>query len=134
MEFINMIVLDTHIWLWWILQDNNNLSKERFQKIEQAEEIAVSAISCFEIAWLEQHKRITLPFSKQEWFKLALEGSGIILLPISPEIATVAVELPEHHSDPQDRIIIATAIVHQANLMSSDRKFSFYKELESKLI
>jgi len=44
------------------------------------------------------------------------------------------VELPDHHSDPQDRIIIATALVNNANLMSSDKKFSSYQELGKMLI
>jgi PIN domain nuclease of toxin-antitoxin system len=65
---------------------------------------------------------------------MALDGSGIILLPITPEIACKAVDLSEHHSDPQDRIIIATSLIHNALLMSSDKKFVQYKELGSRLI
>jgi PIN domain nuclease of toxin-antitoxin system len=44
------------------------------------------------------------------------------------------VDLPEHHSDPQDRIIIATALSQDAQLMSADRKFSRYKELADRLL
>lgn len=43
-------------------------------------------------------------------------------------------DMPEHHSDPQDRIIIATSLAHDARLMSSDKKFSLYKELKNILI
>jgi len=56
-----MIVLDTHIWLWWINNQVNQLSDRRRQQIDRAEVVGVSAISCFEVAWLEQHGRITLP-------------------------------------------------------------------------
>ena len=49
-------------------------------------------------------------------------------------IATRAVDLYEHHSDPQDRIIIATALEHKAKLMSDDRKFPKYTELDGLLL
>lgn len=96
--------------------------------------IAVSAISCFEIAWLERHQRIILPCQPTEWFEKALSHSGIELLPITPAIAARAVNLPEHHSDPQDRIIIASAIEHNAKLMSDDSKFPMYLELQGRLL
>jgi PIN domain nuclease of toxin-antitoxin system len=65
---------------------------------------------------------------------MALGGSGILMLPVTPDIACMAVDLTEHHSDPQDRIIIATSIVHNALLMSSDKKFPLYEELKNTLI
>jgi PIN domain nuclease of toxin-antitoxin system len=129
-----MIVLDTHIWLWWINNDVDLLGQNRVHLIQSADIVSVSAISCFEVAWLDVHGRIELPCSKSVWFEKALEGSGITLIPITPAIATTAVELPEHHSDPQDRIIIATALNHGAQLMSADRKFLHYKEIVKSLL
>jgi PIN domain nuclease of toxin-antitoxin system len=102
--------------------------------LEPAEIIAVSAISCFEIAWLERHGRISMTCQPTEWFEKALSHSGIELLPITPAIATRAVNMQEHHSDPQDRIIIASAIEHNAKLMSDDGKFPLYLELEGRLL
>ena len=121
-------------WLWWVNQDTANLAIDRAEQVANADIVAVSAISCFEVAWLEHHGRIVLPAGKGEWFEKALDGSGIKLLPVTPEIAGRAVELPEHHSDPQDRIIIATALAHDASLMSADRKFRGYTELENRLV
>ena len=129
-----MIVLDTHIWLWWVNGDDTLLGAQRKQRIESCDQAAVSAISCFEIAWLERHGRITLPYDRDSWFDKALANSGITLLPVTPHVAGAAVDLPEHHSDPQDRIIIATAIAHDACLMSADRKFPLYRELEGRLL
>lgn len=134
MEFACMIILDTHIWIWWINNEFRLVSSDRQQSLANADVVAVSAISCFEVAWLERHRRISLPCQPVEWFEKALSQSGIILLPITPAIAARAVDLPEHHSDPQDRIIIATAIEHQALLMSDDRKFSTYMELNGCLV
>jgi len=58
----------------------------------------------------------------------------MMLLPITPAISTSAVHLHEHHSDPQDRIIIATALLHDAKLMSDDGKFPKYIELKGRLL
>ena len=128
-----MIILDTHAWLWWINRDSK-LKTKWIEAIEQAENVGVSAISLFEVSWLEQHKRIGLPCPRLEWFDKALTGSQIQLIPIVPEIASQAVALPEHHSDPQDRIIIATALVHNASLISADKKFNLYERLRDKLV
>ena len=129
-----MIVLDTHIWLWWVNQDEHLLKPTWRDLIEPSETLCVSAISCFEVAWLERHRRITLPCPRGEWFKKAIEGSGVRLLGITPEIAGRAVDLAEHHSDPQDRIIIATALLLDGKLISADSKFPRYAELAGRLI
>ena len=129
-----MIILDTHIWLWWVNRDTVKLDQRRLEQITSSDVVAVSAISPFEVAWLVHHGRIVLPIGMRDWFEKALDGSGINLIPVTPEIACTAVELPDHHSDPQDRIIIATALVNNANLMSSDKKFSSYQELGKTLI
>ena len=128
-----MIILDTHVWLWWVNQDSQ-MKATWTECIEQADQVGVSAISLFEVSWLEQHKRIELSCSRLEWFDKALAGSHIQLIPVSPEVASKAVELPEHHSDPQDRIIIATALVCDAFLLSADGKFKLYTDIEEKLI
>jgi PIN domain nuclease of toxin-antitoxin system len=129
-----MIVLDTHVWLWWVNQDTQRLKPEWLARLEGPEDVGVSAISCFEVAWLERHGRIALPCPREVWFKKALAGSGIALLPLSPRIASLAVDLPEHHTDPQDRIIIATALAYDGSLMSSDTKFPVYTELAGRLL
>jgi PIN domain nuclease of toxin-antitoxin system len=133
LEPAQVIILDTHIWIWWVNGDDL-LSTGRKELIEAAEAVVVSAISCFEVSWLERHNRIELPFVRSVWFEKALQGSNILLMPITPEIASMAVDLPEHHSDPQDRIIIATALAHDGRLMSLDSKFPHYAELVGRLV
>jgi PIN domain nuclease of toxin-antitoxin system len=120
-----MIVLDTHVWLWWVNQDTQRLKPEWLARLEGPEDVGVSAISCFEVAWLERHGRIALPCPREVWFEKALAGSGIALLPLSPRIAS---------HDPQDRIIIATALAYDGSLMSSDTKFPVYTELAGRLL
>lgn len=129
-----MIVLDTHIWLWWVNLEHARLKPAWRAHIERDAVVGVSAISCFETAWLAQHGRILLPCPREEWFEKALAGSGIRLFPITPQIAGLAVELAEHHRDPQDRLIIATALVYNAIIISADTKFPLYTELNGRLL
>jgi PIN domain nuclease of toxin-antitoxin system len=128
-----MVVLDTHIWLWWM---NNDVQLKPLwaEMIDRADLVSVSAISLFEVAWLQKHGRIILPENPVAWFEKALTGSNINLIPITPDIATIAVGLTEYHSDPQDRIIIATSIANDAQLLSADTKFKLYPELDGLLI
>jgi PIN domain nuclease of toxin-antitoxin system len=69
-----------------------------------------------------------------EWFEKALGGSNIQLLAVTSSVSSKAVDLPEHHSDPQDRIIIATTLVNDGMLVSADKKFPLYEELSGRLI
>ena len=128
-----MLVLDTHIWLWW-MSNAEELKPEWKKRIDMVPEVGVSAISLFEVAWLAQRERIDLGCATDWWFEQALGGSNIQLLPITPSIAIQATNLPEHHRDPQDRLIIATAIEHQAELISADSKFKLYRELSGLLL
>ena len=128
-----MQVLDTHVWLWWMSKDER-LKPVWREAIEKSASVGVSAISLFEVAWLVEHQRIELGCALGWWFEQALDASDITLLPISPAIAERAVTLPEHHSDPQDRIIIATALEHKAQLLSADSKFKLYHELDELLV
>lgn len=129
-----MIVLDTHIWHWWTNQIAGKLTSAQIALIEEADEIAVSAISCFEMAWLHRHGRIDLGMSFEVWLAEVEASATVSFLPVTPRIAACAVALPEHHKDPQDRLIIATALIHQAYLMSFDGHFPDYRELKGRLI
>jgi PIN domain nuclease of toxin-antitoxin system len=129
-----MIVLDTHIWLWWLTLDDKPLKRSWQDAIARAESIGVSAISCFEVAWLVHRERVEISLALDVWFEAALDGSGITLLPLTPPVAQLAVELPEHHRDPFDRLIIATAIVNDAHLISADGRFPAYEQLEGRLV
>jgi PIN domain nuclease of toxin-antitoxin system len=129
-----MILLDTHIWHWWINQIPDKLSATIIELIEQTEDITVSAISCFEMAWLVKHGRIDLGCPFEQWLEEVEAAQCVRFLPITPRIASTAVALPEHHKDPQDRLIIATALIHEAQLLSFDGAFPAYQELQGRLI
>ncbi|WP_446010113.1 type II toxin-antitoxin system VapC family toxin [Candidatus Electrothrix sp.] len=129
-----MILLDTHIWVRWLLPDDplpDNLTK----LIKTADDaLAVSSISCWEVVLLERFHRIKLPLPVDEWLTEALSGSDIIALPIDENIARLAGRLPYHHKDPADRFIIATSIINNARIISLDSWFPSYTELADLLI
>ncbi|CAG7857354.1 hypothetical protein MCAMS1_02145 [biofilm metagenome] len=110
-----MLVLDTHIWHWWVNQIPGKLTANILGLIAESEVVAVSAISYFELAWLVRHGRIEMDMAFDDWLREVESSSGIQILPVTSQIATLAVHLPEHHKDPQDRIIIATALQCQVD-------------------
>jgi PIN domain nuclease of toxin-antitoxin system len=129
-----MIILDTHIWVNWILQGNAGLADSIMAAINMQPSVAVSAISCFEVALLVKQRRLELPVPVDEWLAEALSPSGIECLPVTCEISRLSVSLQDIHKDPADRIIIATAIIHDAHLASIDTVFPSYPELRGRLI
>ncbi|POQ98379.1 twitching motility protein PilT [Alkalispirochaeta sphaeroplastigenens] len=129
-----MIILDTHIWIWWINQDKNYLKPRWKEVIQSTEKVAVSSISLFEICWLVHHGRIEITIPLDDWLSEATVGSGIDIVTISPAIAMTATKLPYHHRDPQDRLIIASAICNHAQLLSADQQFPLYEEITELLI
>ena len=129
-----MIVLDTHIWHWWVNSIPGKLPPVLLKRLGSEVEIGVSIMSCVEMAWLVRRGRIELPCSIREWFDLALTASAIQCLSLTPDIAALAAELPEHHKDPADRLIIATALAHSAELVSFDDQFPLYDELQGRLV
>lgn len=82
----------------------------------------------------KQRGRLDLPCAADQWFREALEPAGIVLLPLSAEIAYLAVNLTPVHRDPFDCLIIATALAYKAKLASIDGLFSQYAELDTYLM
>jgi PIN domain nuclease of toxin-antitoxin system len=128
-----IVVLDTHIWVWW-LNDKSYLSTKQINIIEQTERVAVSVLSCFEIAQLVKRQRLILPLPVDEWLQQALAPAGVELFPLSPSITCRAVDLTDIHKDSFDRMIIATALDYEAKLMSVDGNFKKYPELQEYLL
>lgn len=129
-----MILLDTHVWIRWLDPDVRPLPRGVLDRIETADQLAVSAISCWELALLLRRGRLGLTLPLAQWTDWALRDSGVICLPIQREIAMLAANLPEHHRDPADRLIIATALHHGIHLASLDGNFPAYQEITAFLI
>jgi PIN domain nuclease of toxin-antitoxin system len=128
-----MIILDTHIWVWWIHGDERITTKQvNFIEANESNTIGVSVISCWEIAKLVEYGRLELPLPLSDWFEQALNYPGIRLIELTPEIAIESTKLPgEFHRDPADQIIVATARIYSCPLITSDRKIIEYPYIES---
>lgn len=128
-----MILIDTHIWVWWIL-DAARLRENQRQALANHENgrIGVSVISCWEVAKLAQIGQLQLPVSVSDWLGIALGYPGVDLLRLTPEIAVESTRLPDgFRSDPADEIIVATARAHQCELVTSDRKMRLYPHVST---
>ena len=127
-----MIILDTHIWVKWVL-DESQLPSVFCDKIRDHETdgLGVSVISCWEVAKLMELKRLSFEIDVHDWINQALSYPGIQLIEFSPRIAVESTQLPgEFHRDPADQIIVATARVHDCPLLTMDKKILDYKHVK----
>lgn len=126
-----MIVLDTHIWVWWVHGDGA-LSASTRAMLDGAEQtgLGVSAISCWEVAKLVECGRLSLPCPVLDWIRLALAYPGVRLIDLSPAICVESTQLPgAFHRDPADQIIVATSRFLDAPLVTADAKILAYPHL-----
>jgi PIN domain nuclease of toxin-antitoxin system len=127
---VGPIILDTHVWIWMMEGASKALSPATVSLVESAggrSELAVSAISVWELAMLETKGRITLSRSIDEWVNAALTAEGMRLAQLTPEIALESSRLPgDVHGDSADRMIVATARVLGATLVTCDEQILEY--------
>jgi PIN domain nuclease of toxin-antitoxin system len=128
-----MIVLDTHIWIWWVHGDVK-LTQKYHEYIQEKESqgLGVSAISCWEVAKLVEYDRLSLPCAVDEWLDEALAYPGVTLLELTSRICVESTQLPGNfHRDPADQIIVATARVHDCPIVTADRKIREYPYVDT---
>lgn len=113
-----MILLDTHAWIWWH-SEPRRLSRRARAAIDEAEDVAVAAISTWELAMLAARGRVRLDRDALLWMRQALARERSELLPLTPEVAALSASLTMQ-GDPADRIIVATASVHGIALVTKD--------------
>lgn len=128
-----MILLDTHMWIWWVSQDARLLAEQRsLLEQHQASGLGVSVISCWEVAKLVELGRLQLALPVLPWLERALAYPGVRLLELTPRIAVESTELPgTFHRDPADQILVATARVLGVPLLTADRKILGYPHVQT---
>lgn len=124
-----MIVLDTHVWLWW-LHDPTRLSPAADKLIQQEQgsgALIISTISVWEVAVKVQSGKLVIPMEINRWYELARSYPATIIEPLSPLDAIASTQLPgDFHKDPADRIIVSLARRLAAPLLTCDRKIIDY--------
>ena len=123
-----MILLDTHIWVWWADENPQLPALHRsWIKTNLGDGLGVSIISCWEVAKLVQLGRLKLDCTVEEWIEQGLGLEGIELLQLTARIAIESTQLPgEFHRDPADQIIVATARVWGCPLLTADNRILNY--------
>jgi PIN domain nuclease of toxin-antitoxin system len=125
------LVIDTHVWLW-IESDPDRLSEPARSHIEQAARVGklwVSVMSVWEIGMLVAKDRIRLSMPVDEWVRQASATPGMQMLGVVPEIALESTRLPDGpHGDPVDRLLMASARVHNLTLITADEKILAYAD------
>jgi PIN domain nuclease of toxin-antitoxin system len=129
-----VILLDTHVWVRWLAPENDPLPASFAQRLDAETDLAVSVVSCWEVAYLHRRGRLALPLAFDEWLHAALDESRIVCVPLSSRMAVVAAQLADVHRDPADRFIIATAVLLRIPLASLDAAFPGYPELDGLLL
>ena len=122
-----MILLDTHIWVWWV-QGDSRLSNGAIEFLDNQSGagIGVHMISCWEVAMLHNRGRLTLPCPLDEWLNRALMYPGVRLVPLSKYAAVESCRLPGNfHKDPADRMLVAAAIELDCPVVTADGKILF---------
>ncbi len=118
-------LLDTHVLIWW-LNDGKRLSPAQREVVGSArpdKPLLVSDISLWEVATLHGLGRIRLALPLREWLDKATAPPLVQRQGVSPAIATEVAALPDSfHRDPADRILVATARVLGATLLTQDRR------------
>jgi PIN domain nuclease of toxin-antitoxin system len=118
-----VILLDTHAAIWFMRNDPALGKKSSAMAAAALEKnkLAISAISFWEMALLIAKRRLRTLKNPAEQRGLML-SAGVLELPLTGDIALRAVELENLHGDHADRFIVATAVVHDATLMTADEK------------
>ena len=120
-----MIVLDTHIWIWWMSDSMDIFSAEReaLNSLDPENRPVISDISLWEFGNLVGMGRIEIDGTIEEWLSVAASPATVKIQPVTPAIIAEMNRLPDSFQrDPADRLIVATARALNLPLSTKDRK------------
>ena len=117
------LLLDTHILLWWLDDDPRLTATLRRAILDGTNEVLVSSITVAEIEIKKALGKLDVP---RELLTL-LDEAGFRILPLSAAHAQQLRDLPSHHADPFDRLLIAQAIVERVPLATADARLAAYE-------
>jgi PIN domain nuclease of toxin-antitoxin system len=119
------LLLDTHL-LLWVVTDSPKLTAARRAAIEGADEVYVSAASLWEIAIKVGLGKLPIDMTR---LVATVEASGFLELYVTAEHAARVAQLPHHHRDPFDRLLIAQAMTEPLVLLTADAQLAQYTDL-----
>ena len=119
------VLLDTHIWLWWLTGSAELSAAERLalDRSAQAQQLCLPVISLWEAQMLHSKKRIELPLPFADWLRRASAPGVVRLVPLDAEVVIALDRLPRaFRGDPADRLIVATALAYRLPLATRDEQ------------
>ena len=120
------LLLDTHILLWWLADDRRLKRPERSAIANPDSIVHVSGATIWEMAIKKSLGRLEVD---TEVLVREMEAGGMVELPIRWRHARTVADLPQHHDDPFDRLLIAQAQIEELVLVSYDPAFRKYDVL-----
>lgn len=118
------VILDTHVWVWWLLPDSPLSARERraLDDIAADKGILLPAICQWEAQMLHSKGRIDLPVPYATWLRRAAGTDMLTVLSLNADVVIAVDDLPgTFHGDPADRIIVASARAHDLPLATHDQ-------------
>jgi len=120
------ILLDTHVWLWMQAEPEKLGAMARELVEDAGHELLFSAASVWEIAIKVRAGKLHLPEPVSRYVPARMQSSGVSALAVSHAHAAGVADLPDHHRDPFDRLLVAQALVEGVPILSSDAQLDAY--------
>ena len=117
------VLLDTHVWVWWLTPGSPLTRTERaaLDAVAERREVCLAAISLWEAQMLHAKRRLELPLPFSDWLARAADSRIVSVIPLGVETVLALDSLPgSFHGDPADRLIVATARAHALLLATRD--------------
>jgi PIN domain nuclease of toxin-antitoxin system len=119
-------LLDTHVLLWWFLRSDRLKKRVRETLADPGSTVYVSAVSAWEIAIKMRLGKLELPGTPASFLPSRIARAGMTPLPILASHAYGVFDLPDHHADPFDRLLIAQAQAESLTIVTADTAFKEY--------
>jgi PIN domain nuclease of toxin-antitoxin system len=120
------VLLDTQVWLWMLAAPDRLSAESRTLLVAADNELLFSAASAWEIAIKHGLGKLQLPESPAKYIPRMMVHTSVTPLPVHHRHALHVAELPEHHRDPFDRLLVAQAQVEGVPIISADGHFRQY--------
>jgi PIN domain nuclease of toxin-antitoxin system len=121
------LLVDTHVWLWLQVAPERIDANALSLLADTENEVMMSAASAWEIAIKHALGRLPLPVPPAQYVPSRMSRAGIAALPVLHAHALRVAELPPHHRDPFDRLLVAQAQHEGLTLVTNDRQLEAYE-------
>jgi PIN domain nuclease of toxin-antitoxin system len=130
-----VLLLDTHVWIWVMEGDRRRLDDNVAARIDAAAGaggVWIHPLSIWEVGTLVRRGRLSLAGPVDQWVEEAISVRGVSLVPVTPAMALGAARLPDSFpGDPVDRMLVSAAYLLGATLVTCDRRILCYEGAEA---